>query len=216
MKLSSGDGPSKGAEGDIVVFTMFLGGRQGVMSIEEIALEAEERMEKSLALLGDQLRGIRTGRANVGLVESVRVDYYGSSTPLKQMANLSTPEPQQILIRPFDPSVVGDIVKAIQTSDLGLSPNSDGKVVRLNVPPLSVEQRKKLSNRVKDLAEEARVAIRNIRRDANKQADLEQSEKILTEDDLATCKEEIQNLTKQYETKVNEVADKKSAEIMEV
>ena len=163
------------------------------MSIEEIALEAEERMEKSLALLGDQLRGIRTGRANVGLVESIRVEYYGSPTPLKQMANLSTPEPQQILIRPFDPSVIGDIVKAIQTSDLGLTPNSDGKAVRLNVPPLSVEQRKKLANRVKDLAEEARVAIRNIRRDANKQADLEQSEKVLTEDDLATCKEEIQN-----------------------
>ena len=145
------------------------------MSIEEIAFEAEERMEKSVTLLADQLRGIRTGRANVGLVESIRVDYYGSSTPLKQMANLSTPEPQQILIRPFDPSVIGDIVKAIQTSDLGLSPNSDGKVVRLNVPPLSVEQRKKLANRVKELAEEARVAIRNIRRDANKQADVEQN-----------------------------------------
>jgi ribosome recycling factor len=186
------------------------------MSIEEIALEAEERMEKSLALLADQLRGIRTGRANVGLVESIRVEYYGSPTPLKQMANLSTPEPQQILIRPFDPSVIGDIVKAIQTSDLGLTPHSDGKVVRLNVPPLSVEQRKKLANRVKELAEEARVAIRNIRRDANNQADLEQSDKILTEDDLATCKQEVQSLTKQYETKVNEVADKKSAEIMEV
>jgi ribosome recycling factor len=186
------------------------------MSIEEITFEAEERMEKSLALLGDQLRGIRTGRANVGLVESIRVEYYGSPTPLKQMANLSTPEPQQILIRPFDPSVVGDIVKAIQTSDLGLSPNSDGKVVRLNVPPLSVEQRKKLVNRVKELAEEARVAIRNIRRDANKQAELEQSEKILTEDDLAACKEEVQTLTKQYETKVNEAADKKSSEILEV
>ena len=186
------------------------------MSIEEIALEAEERMEKSLALLSDQLRGIRTGRANVGLVESIRVEYYGSPTPLKQMANLSTPEPQQILIRPFDPSVVGDIVKAIQTSDLGLTPHSDGKVVRLNVPPLSVEQRKKLVGRVKDLAEEARVAIRNIRRDANKQADLEQSEKILTEDDLATCKEEIQSLTKKFEARVNELADKKSAEIMEV
>jgi ribosome recycling factor len=186
------------------------------MSIEEIAFEAEERMEKSLALLGDQLRGIRTGRANVGLVESIRVEYYGSPTPLKQMANLSTPEPQQILIRPFDPSVVGNIVKAIQTSDLGLSPNADGKVVRLNVPPLSVEQRKKLVNRVKELAEEARVAIRNIRRDANKQAELEQSEKVLTEDDLATCKDEVQTLTKQYETKVNEVADKKSSEILEV
>ena len=186
------------------------------MSVEEIALEAEERMEKSLTLLAEQLRGIRTGRANVGLVESIRVEYYGSPTPLKQMANLSTPEPQQILIRPFDPSIIGDIVRAIQTSDLGLTPHSDGKVVRLNVPPLSVEQRKKLVNRVKELAEEARVALRNIRRDANKQAELEQSEKILTEDDLATCKEEIQSLTKQFEAKVNEVVDKKAAEILEV
>jgi ribosome recycling factor len=186
------------------------------MSIEEIVLEAEDRMEKSVLLLTDQLRGVRTGRANTGLVESIRVDYYGSSTPLKQMANLSTPEPQQILIRPFDPSVVGDIIKAIQVSDIGLSPNSDGKVVRLNVPPLSVEQRKKLAGRVKDLAEEARVAIRNIRRDANKQADQEQSDKVLTEDDLETCKEEIQTLTKRFEGKVNDIADKKSAEIMEV
>jgi ribosome recycling factor len=185
------------------------------MSIEEIVLEAEDRMEKSLALLNDQLRGVRTGRANVGLVESIRVDYYGSSTPLKQMANLSTPEPQQILIRPFDPSVIGDIVKAIQASDIGLTPNSDGKAVRLNVPALSVEQRKKLVGRVKDLAEEARVAIRNIRRDANKAADGEMAEKVLTEDDLDRCKEEIQTLTKRFEGKVNEIADKKAAEILE-
>ena len=156
------------------------------MSIEEIVLEAEERMEKSVALLTDQFRGVRTGRANVGLVDSIRVEYYGSPTPLKQLANLSTPEPQQILIRPFDPSVIGDIVKAIQASDIGLTPNSDNKVVRLNVPSLSVEQRKKLVGRVKDLAEEARVSIRNIRRDANKQADHEQADKILTEDDLET------------------------------
>lgn len=186
------------------------------MSIEEIALEAEDRMEKSVALLTDQFRGVRTGRASTGLVESIRVDYYGSSTPLKQLANLSTPEPQQILIRPFDHSVIGDVVKAIQTSDLGLTPNSDGKVIRLNVPSLSVEQRKKLSNRVKDLAEEARVSIRNIRRDANKQAEQEQSDKILTEDDLETCKEEIQSLTKKFEAKVNDLAEKKSTEIMEV
>ena len=186
------------------------------MSIEEIVLEAEERMEKSIALLTDQLRGVRTGRANVGLVGSIRVEYYGSATPLKQLANLSTPEPQQILIRPFDPTVIGDIVKAIQTSDLGLTPNTDNKVVRLNVPSLSVEQRKKLVARVKDLAEEARVAIRNIRRDANKQADNEQSEKALTEDDVETCKEENQTLTKRYEGKVNDMAEKKSAEILEV
>ena len=186
------------------------------MSIEEIVLEAEDRMEKSVALLNDQLRGVRTGRANVGLIDSIRADYYGSPTPLKQLANLSTPEPQQILIRPFDPSIVGDIVKAIQASDIGLTPNSDGKVVRLNVPSLSVEQRKKLVGRVKDLAEEARVAIRNIRRDANKQGDSEMSEKVLTEDDLERCKEEIQSLTKRFEARVNETADKKSTEILDV
>ncbi len=185
------------------------------MSIEEIALEAEERMEKSIGLLADQLRGVRTGRANVGLVDSIRVEYYGSPTPLKQLANLSTPEPQQILIRPFDPSAIGDIIKAIQTSDIGLTPNTDNKVIRLNVPSLSVEQRKKLVGRVKDLAEDARIAIRNIRRDANKQADQEQADKILTEDDVTTCKEEIQGLTKKFEAKVNDLADKKSGEIME-
>ena len=186
------------------------------MSIEEIVLEADERMEKSVVLLNDQLKGVRTGRANVGLIDSIRVEYYGSPTPLKQIANLSTPEPQQILIRPFDPTVTGDIVKAIQASDIGLTPNSDNKVVRLNVPSLSVEQRKKLVGRVKDLAEEARVAIRNIRRDANKQADQETAEKVLTEDDLETCKEEIQNLTKRFEARINDTADKKSAEILEV
>ena len=186
------------------------------MSIEEINLEAEERMEKSIALLEDQLKGVRTGRASTGLVDSIRVMAYGSMMPLKQLANLSTPEPQQILIRPFDQTAIGDIVKAIQASDLGLTPNSDNKVVRLNVPSLSVEQRKKLVARVKDLAEEARVSIRNIRRDANKTADKELTDKVLTEDDLEKCKEEIQNLTKRFEGKVNETAEKKSNEILEV
>ena len=186
------------------------------MSIEEIALEAEERMEKTISLLEDQLKGVRTGRAHTGLVDSIRVNYYGSPTPLKQLANLSTPEPQQILIRPFDQSAIGDIIKAIQASDIGLTPNSDNKVIRLNVPSLSTEQRKKLVGRVKDLAEEARVAIRNIRRDANKQADHEQAEKILTEDDLERCKEEIQALTKRFEAKVNDLAEKKSNEVLEV
>jgi len=143
------------------------------------------------------------------------VPYYGSPTPLKQLANLSTPEPQQILIRPFDQSAIGDIIKAIQASDIGLTPNSDNKVIRLNVPPLSVEQRKKLVGRVKDLAEEARISLRNIRRDANKQADQEQSDKVLTEDELERCKEEIQTLTKRFEGRVNDLADKKSAEVLE-
>ena len=183
------------------------------MSIEEIALEAEDRMEKSVALLTDQLRGVRTGRANTGLVDSIRVDYYGSSTPLKQMANLSTPEPQQILIRPFDPSVIGDIVKAIQTSDLGLTPNSDGKVVRLNVPAA-------LGRAAEEAVQPRQGPGRGgPRRDPQhpprrQQAGrVEQSDKILTEDDLETCKEEIQSLTKKFEAKVNELAEKKSAEI---
>ncbi|WP_435005216.1 ribosome recycling factor [Tundrisphaera lichenicola] len=186
------------------------------MPTEEIAFEAEERMEKSIALLADQLKGVRTGRANTGLVDSIRVEYYGSPTPLKQLANLSTPEPSQILIRPFDQTAIGDIVKAIQTSDLGLTPNSDNKVIRLNVPSLSVEQRKKLVGRVKDLAEEARISIRNIRRDANKHADKELTDKQMTEDDVEKCKEEIQSLTKRFEGKVNDMAEKKSAEILEV
>jgi ribosome recycling factor len=185
------------------------------MSIEEIALEAEERMEKSVALLTDQLKGVRTGRASTGLVDSVRVEYYGSPTPLKQMARLSTPEPQQILIQPFDQSAIGDIMKAIQAANLGLTPVSDNKVIRMNVPTLSVEQRRKLEGRVKELAEEARVAIRNIRRDANKQADQELQDKVLTEDDHARAKEEIQSLTKRFEGKVNDLAEKKAAEILE-
>lgn len=185
------------------------------MSIEEIALEAEERMEKSVALLADQLKGVRTGRANTGLVDSIRVEYYGSPTPMKQMARISTPEPQQILIQPFDQTAIGDIMKAIQASNLGLTPVSDNKVIRLNVPSLSVEQRKKLEGRVKELAEEARVAIRNIRRDANKQADQEMADKVLTEDDNTKAKDEIQGLTKKFEAKVNAAAEKKAAEILE-
>lgn len=186
-----------------------------MQSIEEILLDAEERMEKSITNLTENLKGIRTGRANTGLVDSIRVEYYGSPTPLKQLARLSTPEPQQILIQPFDASVVGDVVKAIQTSPLGLTPVSDNKVVRINVPNLSVEQRRKLEARVKELAEEARVSIRNIRRDANKQGDQAMADKYLTEDELESCKESVQSLTKRFEGKVNELAEKKSGEILE-
>src|SRR5262249_33872060 len=144
------------------------------------------------------------------------VEYYGSPTPLKQLARLSTPEPQQILIQPFDVSAIGDVMKAIQAANIGLTPNSHNKVIRINVPSLSVEQRKKHEGRVKELAEEARVAIRNIRRDANKQGDAELADKLLTEDDHAKAKDEIQSLTKKYEGKVNEMAEKKAAEILEV
>ena len=147
-------------------------------------------------------------------MDSIRVDYYGSPTPLKQIATISVPEAQQIMIRPFDQGVINDISKAIQSSDLGLAPNSDGKVIRLNIPPLSTERRKQMVSRLKDLAEDARVAIRNIRRDANKHTDTSMKDKLINEDIHDQLKEQIQELTKQYEAKVNSMADAKEKDIM--
>jgi ribosome recycling factor len=185
------------------------------MTNDEILFDAEERMEKAVTVLQDALRGLRTGRATPALVDSVRVEYYGSPTPLKQMANISAPEPSLIVIRPFDPTVLKDIEKAILASELGLTPMNDGKLIRLGIPPLSGERRKQLTTRVKDLAEESRVAIRNVRRDANKAADQAEKDKVLTEDGCEQTKEQIQDLTKKYEGQVNSLAEKKSAEIME-
>jgi ribosome recycling factor len=184
------------------------------MDQDEILLDAEERMEKAVEVLHGQLQGLRTGRATAGLVDSIRVDYYGSPTPLKQIANIGIPEPQQILIRPFDVSTLTSIAKAIQSSDTGLSPNSDGRVIRLNVPPLSNERRRQLSGRVKELAEEARIAIRNVRRDANKHADQGEKDKTLTEDVCKQTKDQIQELTKKNEGKVNDMAAAKEKEVM--
>jgi ribosome recycling factor len=185
------------------------------MSSDEILLDAEERMEKAVSVFREELRGIRTGQATPGLVDTLRVEVYGSPVPLKQIASVGVPEPAMIVIRPFDPGTLSDIVKAIQASDLGLAPNSDGRVVRLNVPPLSTERRRQLTHRVNELAEAARIAIRNIRRDANRHGDREEKEKLLSEDDCKRLKEEVQNLTKQYEEQVNQLAQQKDAEMME-
>ncbi len=185
------------------------------MTSDEILFDAEERMEKAVSVLKDELRGLRTGRATPALVDSIRVEYYGSPTPLKQLAQISTPDPQQILIRPFDQNSIKDIEKAIRSSDLGMSPNSDGKIVRLTVPPMSGEQRQKMVGRIKKSAEEARVACRNIRRDANKQFDQAEKAKELTEDERDKGKEDVQDLLKRFEDKVGEMADKKSKEVME-
>jgi ribosome recycling factor len=185
------------------------------MTEDDILLDAEDRMEKAVDFFRQELVGLRTGRTSPALVDSVRVNYYGNPTPLKQLANVAAPEAQLLVVRPFDAAILKDVEKAILASDLGLTPQSDGKVIRISVPPLSGDQRKKLSARVKDLAEEARVAIRNIRRDANKSVDGSEKAKTLTEDDAKRLKDEIQELTKKFEAKVNELADKKSAEIME-
>src|SRR5919109_1806854 len=172
------------------------------MTSEEILYDVEERMEKAVQVFRDELRGLRTGRATPALVDSIRVEYYGSPTPLKQMAQISTPDPQQILIRPFDQSSLKDIEKAIRASDLGMSPNNDGKMIRLIVPPMSGEQRQKMVTRIKKLAEDAKVALRNIRRDANKHLDQAEKAKGMTEDERDKGKEEVQNLTKKYEDRV--------------
>ncbi len=185
------------------------------MSADEILLDAEERMEKALAKLKGDLAGIRTGRANPGLVDSLRVEVYGSPTPIKAIATVGAPEPTQIVIRPFDPGTLKDIEKAVLASGLGLNPQNDGRLIRINVPPLSTEVRKKLSARIRELSEEAKVSVRNVRRDANKSADQEQKDKLMTEDERDQVKEEIQELTKKFETKATDMATAKEKEVME-
>jgi ribosome recycling factor len=186
-----------------------------VMSTDAVLLDTEERMEKALAVLSHNLAGIRTGRANPGLVDSIRVEVYGSQTPLKQLASIGTPEPQQIVIRPYDVSTIKDIEKAIVAGDLGLNPQNDGRMIRLNVPPLSTEVRKKMVARIKELTEEAKISIRNIRRDANKAADVAEKEKQMSEDDRDKLKEDVQELTKKFEAKASELAKVREAEVME-
>jgi ribosome recycling factor len=184
------------------------------MGVEETLLDSEERMEKALAKLKQDLTGIRTGRASPGMVDSLRVEAYGSPVPIKQIASVSAPEPQQLVIRPFDPGTIKDIEKGIIASDLGLAPQSDGKVIRLNIPPLSGEVRRKMVARTKELSEETKVAIRNIRRDANKELDQEQKDKQLGEDDADAAKDDVQKLVKKFEDKANELAKAKEAEVM--
>src|SRR5437660_8430075 len=164
------------------------------MTSEEILFDGEERMEKAINVFKDELRGLRTGRATPALVDTIRVEYYGSPTPLKQLAQISTPDPQQIIIRPFDQSCLKDIEKAIRSSDLGMSPNNDGKMIRLTVPPMSGEQRQKMAARIKKLAEESKVALRNMRRDANKHFDQAEKAKEMTEDDRDKAKEQVHSL----------------------
>ena len=185
------------------------------MSYQAIVKDTRDKMEKTLHHLQDLMRSIRTSRASSALVEHIRVEYYGTPTPIAQMASISIPEPRQIVIKPFDASSLGELTKAIQKSDLGINPQSDGKIIRLTMPPLSGDQRKKYVAKVKEMAEETRVAMRNARRDQNKHAEAE-SKGGLTEDEHKKLQDEIQKILKEYEDKVSAVLDKKTAEIMEV
>ena len=185
------------------------------MSADDILLDVEERMEKTVERLKHDLAGIRTGRANPGLVDSLRVEAYGSQTPLKQLANVGAPEPTQIVIRPYDQGTIKDIEKAILASDLGLNPLSDGRLIRINIPALSADVRRKMVARVKELAEEGRVSIRNVRRDGNKAAETAQKDKTLSEDQRDDVKAQIQDLTKKYEDIVNDAAKAREVDVMD-
>ena len=180
-----------------------------------ILKDLQERLEKTVGHLHDQLRSIRTGRAAPALLDGIRVDYYGTPTPLNQMAHISVPEPRQLLVKPFDATQMKEVERAIHKSDLGLTPSTDGKVLRLTLPPLSEEQRKKLSAKVKDLAEQARVALRNERRDANKHSDQANKDGKLTDDQNKQLHTRIQDALKTAETRIDELLKKKTHEIME-
>jgi ribosome recycling factor len=173
-------------------------------------------MKGAVLALEEDLTAIRTGRANPALVEKMPVEYYGAPTPLQQLASIGVPEPRQLLIRPFDPATVKNIERAILASDIGLTPNSDGKSIRLNLPPLTQERRQELVRIVKNRVEEARVAIRNVRRDSIKDLREFENEKMISEDDLKRGEDELQKITDTFIEEVNKVGERKETEVMEV
>lgn len=184
--------------------------------IAEIKTDSEERMKKSAAALEDEFNRLRTGRASAALVDKIQVSYYGAATPLNQVASISVPEARLIVIQPWDKNVLPEIEKAIQKSELNLNPNNDGKVIRINIPALTEERRKELVKGAKASAENARVAVRNIRRDAIDKLKKEQKNGELTEDELKAAETDMQTLTDKYIGEVNKILDAKEKEIMEI
>ena len=175
----------------------------------------EARMEKTIAALKDSFNAIRTGRASASIFDKVRVDYYGTKTPLNQVGNISIPEARSIIIQPFDKSLIVEIEKAILTADLGLNPSNDGKVIRISLPPLTQERRKELVKQAKTIAENSRTSIRNIRRDGNEELKKQQKGGEITEDDLKKEEDSLQKLTDKYIAEINKIYDSKEKEILE-
>ena len=188
------------------------------MALDDILLESEEQMEKAFEFLKQELRGVRTGRASIGLVDTLKVDVesYGTTMSLKELASLAVAEGNVVVIKPFDPGTLKDIQRALEKSEIGINPQNDGKMIRLPVPPLSTERRKQLVARIRELAEQQKVTIRNARRDANKTLEAEKKAKTLTEDDVESGQEQIQKTTDDYCKKVDALVEEKSKEIMQV
>ncbi len=186
------------------------------MPLDDILFDCEEHMEKAVEHLKHELRGIRTGRASPAMVENVRVDYYGAQTEIRSIAAISVPENNQILIKAFNPQDMKAIERAINDAKLPLTPHSDGRQLRLILPPMSQEVRLRMAGQCKTMAEAAKVAIRNARRDANKLVETEEKGGLIPEDDAARGKEQIQDLTKKYEARADEIIEHKRKEIMEI
>ena len=184
--------------------------------LKEIYQEAESRMKGAVQALEEDLSGIRTGRAHPALVEKLQVEYYGMPTPLVQLASISIPEPRSILIRPFDASTLKAIERGIMASDLGLTPNNDGKSIRLNLPPLTEDRRRDLVKIVHNRVEDGRVAVRNVRRDTIKDLREYEQEKMISEDELKRGEDEIQKITDRYIEEMNNIGERKEKEILEV
>ena len=180
-----------------------------------MAESSEVRMEKTIAALKDSFNAIRTGRASAAIFDKIRVDYYGAKSPLNQVASISVPEARTIVIQPFDKTLIGEIEKAIQASDLGLNPSNDGKVIRISIPPLTAERRKELVKQIKGIAENSRTSIRNIRRDGNDELKKQQKAGELTEDGSKTEEDKLQKLTDSFIAEINKVCEAKEKEIME-
>jgi ribosome recycling factor len=188
----------------------------GFNSVSEIETSAKTRMEKAIADLQHAMASIRTGRASLGLLDHIRVDYYGTPMPLNQVANLHVPEPSLITVQPWDVSQIGPIEKAIRSSDLGLNPANDGKMIRLPIPPLTEERRKEMVKRLHNVAEDHRVAIRNVRRDVNEAVKKLLKDKKITEDEDRRAHESIQKMTDAYMQKLDAAAKSKEKEILEI
>lgn len=185
------------------------------MAVEDHLMEAEDKMERAVEHLRNEFRTVRTGHASAGLVEHIKVDYYGTPTELRQLATITCPEPLLIVIKPYDAGSIGDISKAIQASDVGITPNSDGKIIRLAVPPLSEERRKQITHQLKDLAEHTRVSLRNVRRDCIKAIEAEKKNKEVGEDDAKRAEDEATDLVHKFEKQVDEALEAKTREVME-
>lgn len=187
------------------------------MPLDTVLKETRERMKKSIEYLNKELRGIRTGRATSALIDYVKVDYYGNHTDLRELAVVSVPEATQLLIKPFDPAAKNEIIKAIESADLGLNPMAEGNQIRINVPSPSNERRKQLVAQVKKMAEDARIAVRNERRDANKQIDslVKDKSNALSEDDGKKAKSDVDDLTKKHIDQIDEMYTRKATEIEE-